>query len=132
MGQRSVVAVVVAAAQAGNNAIWEAMDRGPGTFSVPLSANGQEPATHYLMHDGSATDEDAIAWQAMTDGTLPTLTMWGQPITWGQNGVISEQDAIDAAGGGNLEVWSRAGGTDPGVHVTAVLTGLSLQQIVVE
>lgn len=32
------------------NAVGEAMGWGPNSYSVPLSADGSEPATHYGLH----------------------------------------------------------------------------------
>ena len=32
------------------NAVGEAMGWGPASYSVPLSADGSEPATHYGLH----------------------------------------------------------------------------------
>lgn len=42
--------VIPAASQSDGNAFAEALGWGPNNFSVPLSANGQEPATHYGCH----------------------------------------------------------------------------------
>ena len=50
MSNYSAVLVVPAALLAEGNAIGEALGWGPGNFSVPLSTNGLEPATHYGLH----------------------------------------------------------------------------------
>lgn len=36
------------------NALGEAMGHGPASYSVPLSATGDEPATHYGLHTWAA------------------------------------------------------------------------------
>lgn len=38
------------------NAVGEAMGRGPDNYSVPLSADGSEPATHYGLHAWTSDD----------------------------------------------------------------------------
>lgn len=46
----SCALVIPAANLAEMNAIGEALGYGPGNISVPLSANGLDPATHYGCH----------------------------------------------------------------------------------
>jgi hypothetical protein len=46
----STVLIIPAALREEGNAIAEAMGWGPDNYSVPLSATGQEPATHYGLH----------------------------------------------------------------------------------
>jgi hypothetical protein len=38
------------------NAVGEAMGWGPDNYSVPLSADGSEPATHYGLHAWTSDD----------------------------------------------------------------------------
>jgi hypothetical protein len=38
------------------NAVGEAMGYGPNNYSVPLSADGSEPATHYGLHAWTSDD----------------------------------------------------------------------------
>lgn len=71
------------------NHVWEAMGRGPGTFSVRLAAPPTDTAsvaTHWLMCDMSAKDTDAAVWGRMAAAfDLPPLP---DGVLWGQNGVI--------------------------------------------
>lgn len=46
----SVVLIVPAALLTQANALAEAMGFGPNNYTVPLSADGSEPATHYGLH----------------------------------------------------------------------------------
>lgn len=46
----STVLILPAAQVATGNAVANAMGWGPDNYSVPLSANGLEPATHYGLH----------------------------------------------------------------------------------
>lgn len=98
------------ATKADCNRVFDATGRGPATFSVPLvaldddGATWETPATHWLAQDMSATAELAVTWLAMTDGDLPQIGG-----VWGENGVISAQDAMAACSGGNLAVYSAGG-----------------------
>ena len=46
----SFVAIVPAAVRTRANKLFEAMRWGPNNFSIPLSATGKNPATHYAFH----------------------------------------------------------------------------------
>ena len=46
----SCVLILPAATRDKGNALGEAMGWGPNNYSVPLSATGAEPATHYGLH----------------------------------------------------------------------------------
>ena len=46
----SCVLLLPLAQVATGNAVGEAMGWGPASYSVPLSADGSEPATHYGLH----------------------------------------------------------------------------------
>lgn len=108
--QAPTICICTAAARTNINLIWEAMGRGPGTFSRKLcavdpNATYEEPATHYLMQDMSATDENVAIWSAMAENNdLPPITG-----TWGEDGVISSQDAQAAISSGNLFVFPAYG-----------------------
>lgn len=94
---RSCVVVTSAVARTNANRVWDALGRGPNTFSQPLSSNGQAPATHYYGHD--VIDGDmAEQWSELVNGTLP------ESVTWGESGVISEADALAAVTAGNVRV----------------------------
>jgi hypothetical protein len=47
---KSCVLILPAALRAKGNALGEALGHGPNSYSVPLSATGSEPATHYGLH----------------------------------------------------------------------------------
>ena len=46
----SVVLIIPASLKAKADALGEALGHGPNSYSVPLSADGKEPATHYGLH----------------------------------------------------------------------------------
>lgn len=123
MSQRDVACIVTAASQGTVSAIWQyAFNYGPDNFGIRLSADGQEPATHFGCY-GAGTDTDlAIAWQALTDGVLPEAD-------WGGDFLPSEQDAIADCGNDNLTIDVRAGESNPVGHFTFVAAGLGLQRI---
>ncbi|MDA1189526.1 MAG: hypothetical protein O2854_07625 [Chloroflexi bacterium] len=75
---RSRIFVVKAANRDKANADLEAMGHGPGNFSVPLSADGQPPATHYAVHWNSLTDEPDA--KGRDNGDLQSLTPVLGPI----------------------------------------------------
>lgn len=57
------------------------------------------------MQDMSATDYLVEQWQALANNAdLPAITG-----IWGEDGVISASDAIEAFGGGNLHIYTAAG-----------------------
>lgn len=47
---RSVVLIIPTSLKPKADALGEALGHGPNSYSVPLSANGSEPATHYGLH----------------------------------------------------------------------------------
>lgn len=53
------------------NAAGEAVGHSSGEFTVPLSADGSEPATHYGLH-AWATPETAYAWTIAEE--IPGIT----------------------------------------------------------
>jgi len=113
------------------NRTFDAIGRGPNTFSVALvaasddSATYQSPATHWLGQDMSATDELTSIWLAMTNGEMPAITG-----SWGEDGIISEVDAVAACTSGNLQVYSAGGLIDSAAAMAwrnAVLEGAGLK-----
>ena len=52
----STVLIISADLRDAGNAVAEAMGWGPGNYSVPLSADGQKPATHYGLHAWSSKE----------------------------------------------------------------------------
>lgn len=51
---KSLVLILPASLQEKGNALGEALGHGPASYSVPLSADGSEPATHYGLHTWAA------------------------------------------------------------------------------
>lgn len=120
------ICICTAAAKANVNRVWEAMGRGPGTFSRKLCAVGpgatwETKATHYLMSDASTDDGDIAEWQAMSNGDLPAIAG-----VWGADGVIGAADAQAAVSGANLQVYSASGDVLPTEHAEGVLSGRGL------
>lgn len=110
------ICICTAAARTNLNLVWNAMGRGPDTFirrlaSTPVSE--EDTPTHYLMQDMSAYDYDVVRWQALTAGDMPGLDDNGNPIMWGEESVISQEDAIAASTGGNLHIYTAAGPMTP-------------------
>lgn len=131
MSNLPFVGICTAAAKINVDLVWEAMGRGPGTFSRKVcaldpGATWTTPATHYLSSDASATDSDIAIWQGFADANLPPLP-WG--IIWGEEGVISAADAIAAISGANLQVYSVSGDVTPADHIAGILAGRGLQYV---
>ncbi len=115
------------------NLICEAMGLGTPYFTRKLCAinplaDHTTPPTHYLAQDMSAQDHEAVVWIAMAvEADLPAI----QGI-WGENDIISAQDAQETLTPGNLQVYT-AGGLDQstGAAATAwrdgILLGAGLQ-----
>ena len=101
MANLPIILICGISAKDGINAVLEALGRGPGNISRKLCAVDPEatyetPATHYMMQDMSATDADVLLWTGMKAGILPDT------VEWGEEGIISEQDAIAACAAMNL------------------------------
>lgn len=67
---RSCVLILPAALRDAGNALAEAMGWGSCNYSVPLSADGQEPATHYGLHAWVA-DTFLSLLEAAGEGIMP-------------------------------------------------------------
>lgn len=92
---------VQAANQADMNAVWTAMGRGAPFLrkccAIDPNATDQTPATHFVTLDESATLELEQTWRAMIDNQdLPEIAG-----TWGEDGIISAQDAQAVLASGN-------------------------------
>lgn len=127
MANLPAICVCTAAARENVNKVWEAMGRGPGTFSRKLTddpnATTESPATHYLMSDASASDEDVAEWQAMANGDLPDIGI----NVWGQDGIIDAAAAQEAISGANLQVYSASGDVIPTEHAAGILASRGLR-----
>lgn len=112
----SAVLIIPTAQRDAANALAEAMGWGAGCYSVPLSATGAEPATHYGLH--SWVEQSFVEMLgAAGDGSMPPdLIAAGYP----------PEDF--AAVLGSLGSSIRAGETDPAGHFAEVYAahGLAL------
>lgn len=122
-----VICICTAAVVTDINLVWEAMGRGPGTFSRKLTddpnATPESVPTHYLMSDASTDSATVAEWQAMTSGNLPQTP---EGVVWGVDGVISAEDAMNAVDGANLQIYSAAGDVTPLDHANGILAGRGL------
>lgn len=122
------ITIVTAAALTDFNRICNAMGLGTAYLGRPLCAIDPEatwetPATHYLANDMSALDSEAPVWQGMAqEADLPPING-----TWGEDGVISAQDAQAALAFGNVKVFTAAGEDTPMQWLNGVLLGCGLQ-----
>ena len=125
-----VICVCTAAAQTAVNRVWEAMGRGPGTFSRKLTTEAdptpETVPTHYLMSDASTSAADVAEWQAMANGDLPRLP---DGVVWGVEGVIGAEDAMAAISAANLQVYSASGDVVPVDHANGVLASRGLSWV---
>lgn len=101
MANLPTIVICTPEAKDGVNAALEALGRGPNNISRKLCAIDPEatwetPATHYMMQDMGAQETDVLLWAGMKAGVLPDT------VAWGEEGIISEQDAIDACATMNL------------------------------
>lgn len=131
MSNLPFVGICTAAAKTNVDLVWEAMGRGPGTFSRKVCAVGpgvtwQTAATHYLSSDASATDSDIAIWQGFAAANLPPLP---EGVVWGENGVIGAAAAIAAISGANLQVYSVSGDVLPVDHIAGILAGRGLRYV---
>lgn len=118
----NVIAIGAAAHATNINAVLEAMDRGPGSLSRKLTTVADpawtEAPTHLFMSDQGVTEEFVATLLGFADGELPPLP---EGVAWGDNGVIAEQDAIDAVDGANFKVFVSSGDVSPAAQVAAAV-----------
>lgn len=101
----SAVLIVPDAHRDEASAVAEAVGWGPGNYSVPLSSDGTEPATHWLC-------------RAQVDSGFPDRL--DNPVEEAE--ALMEHLIIDVC---------ECGPQDAGTHVDAVLTAQGLQKVVV-
>lgn len=123
---RSIISIVVASARDDANATLNAIDGfGPTTYMAYLSADGTWPPSHYVSNHGTTTAAQHEKWAGLLNGDLPAISG-----TWGAGGVISEEDAIAAFGGGNV-ILDCVTHTDPAFdsedHYDAIVGIMGLQ-----
>lgn len=131
------IAIVTAAAYADVTRICQAMGLGTSYFTRKLCArdqkhintNGAEtdnthetPPTHWMVQDMSAQASEQEMWQGMAqEADLPPISG-----VWGEDGVISAQDAQAALAFGNLGVYTAAGEDNPTAWRDGILLGRGL------
>lgn len=67
----NVVLVIPASLRDKANALGEAMGWGPNNYSVPLSASGSEPATHWSLNLAEAGPEFLAMLEGAGQGHMP-------------------------------------------------------------
>lgn len=91
-----------------------AMGTGWGGFGVVLIdlADTDTPSatpTGYYQYDASASSDLVATLQAIAGGDVPGLDINGNPILWGQGGIISQADAIAAFADNKVQIISAVG-----------------------
>lgn len=113
------------------NLVFAARGHGPETFTRKLcavdgNATPSTPPTHWLMSNAAGDQGELSILVDMTNGILPSLPTG---VVWGQDGIISEVDALAATNSSVLQVYSAAGDVEPVDHVVAVLSSRNLQYV---
>lgn len=126
----NVIGIATAAAVDNVNLVLEAMGRGPGNISRKATTVA-DPAwdatpTHYFMSDQGVTPEFQAQLLGFANGDLPPLP---EGVVWGEEGVISAQDALAAIASPNFSFASFSGAFTPGEQVQAALDALGLHII---
>lgn len=129
MQDRSCILVVDDANKAVANKVVARIFGDPANsenISIPLSASGALPATHWANHIWRTESEAAVLLALPTGGgTLPTFT---DGLTWADYGTTAVAAAA-AVAGPNLTANVATGGV-PTEHLAGVLAGKGLKQIV--
>jgi hypothetical protein len=118
----SAVLIIPASLQRNANLVAVAMghDVAPGnTYSLPLSADGKDPATHYGTHTWATGQFVGIIGHVAGGGALP-------PAPWGAVG-LTEQDVRDVVQA--LIMTTREDVEQASAHWHATLAANGLQQI---
>jgi hypothetical protein len=126
----NVIGIATAAAVTNVNLVLQAMGRGPGNISRKATTVA-DPAwdatpTHYFMSDQGVTAEFQAQLLGFANGDLPPLP---PGVVWGEEGVISAQDALAAIASPNFSFASFSGAFTPGEQVQAALDALGLHVI---
>ncbi len=78
--------------------------------------------TGYCMFDESATSDIVGALQALVGGDVPGLDKDGNPILWGESGIISQADAIATFAHPNVQIISAVGWPMETIHTWRAAT----------
>jgi hypothetical protein len=109
----SVVIIIPAGNLALGNQIGEAMGYGPASYTVPLSADGLEPATHYGLHTW-ASDAFVALLNAGTVSPLPDG--------------VTEQNISDLVAA--MDWTASASDANPAQHFAEDLVTLGLERVI--
>jgi hypothetical protein len=120
MMKYTAVLLVPVAARDNANAMGEALGWGPGNFSVPLSADGYEPATHHGLHT-FATQVFVDMLNGAGQGTLP------EGVPWASYG-LTEADVFGVLAAMTASVQGF-GAVLPGNHFDSVLAAANLRRL---
>lgn len=126
----NIIGIATAGAVENVNRVLEAMGRGPGNISrkattAPNPAWDAEP-THWFMSDQGVTPEFQSQILGFSNGDLPPLP---DGVVWGEDGVISAADALEAISAANFAFAAFNDGFTPGEQVAAALDALGLHAI---
>lgn len=118
----NIIAIGAAAHVTDINAVLEAMGRGPDSLSRKLTTEPDpewtETATHYFMSDQGVTEEFVTILLGFPNADLPPLP---NGTSWGVDGVISAEDAIEAIDGSHFKVFVSSGDVTPQAQVSAAV-----------
>jgi len=95
-----------------------AMGLGPEGFSGPLVASSDATATPeteptgFFEFDNNADSDLVATLEALCGGDVPGLDINGNPIMWGEDGIISQADAIAAFAHPNVKIIGFVGVSD--------------------
>lgn len=123
----NIIGIGKVAAVTNINLVLEAMGRGPNSLSRKATSTPnptwETAATHKYMSDQGVTGEFAAILLGFANGDLPPLP---DGVVWGENGIISAADALEAITADNFAFASFNEAFTPGEQVTAALDALGL------
>jgi len=130
--QHGILAICTAAARTNLNLVFAAMGLGPDNISRRLTDDPtptvSSEVTHYAMYNAAALATDAQTYDQAKLGFPPNETVEGFPIFWGQNGVISEPDAVAAFQ--SMQFWLNSSDMEPSVFAEeAIMPTLGLSYV---
>lgn len=101
MGDVTILAWVPVAQSTNIDAALTAVKGQQYNLTINLTTDNpavyESPLVYKGMHDAGGNPADSSLYSTCKAGTLPSVDQkWGNPITWGENGVISEEDALAA------------------------------------
>ena len=113
----AIFAFVPASAKSNLDAAMSAVLAGQRAFVIPLGATIAGPATHFGMYDETTrAPANAVLFSACKAGDVPDEDVNGDPIAWGEDGILSLVDAQAAFA--TLQYWLNDSDVPP--HVFAM------------